>query len=91
MKVVNPGPLTTSFLFATVVRAMENQHGSEHNWRIHAEFDAIKGMGYEETRSDRYCSHCGQWIQVHGVTGTLGALAWIANHQNGECSISKEG
>lgn len=35
-----------------------------------------------ESVSQRFCAHCGAWVDVRGVTG---ALAFMSHHDSGDC------
>ncbi|RTL19499.1 MAG: hypothetical protein EKK55_19330 [Rhodocyclaceae bacterium] len=52
------------------------EHGEAQNWRIESERIGDVAV-VDLTASDRWCSHCEAWVQVRGISGANGALAWM--------------
>lgn len=53
------------------------KHGEERNQREETERYDVAHVTV--TVSERWCDHCHAWIQVRGVSGATGAIAWMAH------------
>lgn len=54
------------------------EHGEERDRRI--EHEGIGDVAVVDlTVSERWCEHCEAWIEVRGISGANGALAWMVH------------
>lgn len=73
-----------------------SKHGEVRNWREETTYSAgpecfdattgeslgqIPGLSVTQSVSERWCAHCGVWVEVRGV---MGALSFDINHEHGK-------
>jgi len=78
---------------ATPPEGVAPKHGDERNRGLESEWTTtgtLTGHGLAQTVSERFCGHCSTWVPIRGITGSSGALAWMVNHEEGDCGSSLE-
>lgn len=73
------------------------QHRDRRNWRTERTPRVGRFLGPggvltlttydEQSVVDQFCAHCGQWIEVRGVSG---GIRFLASHAAGDCKKETE-